>query len=888
MRSAIPAPSLLALALAVGSPALCSLGAPPARPAAPAAAVTLELIMQDKDWIGCPPESPYWADDGRSIYYFQKRRGEDRRDLIQVGLNGRDPRTIPDSELGAADQPRGDRSLDNRWKVYAREGDLFLKDLTAGTLRQLTRTAEAEVAPRFMIAPGAPSPGAGGAPDGSPPPSIWYRRAGTILIRQLDTGLEYQPADIILGKDPAEEKDKDDYLRLQQERLFEHVRQAKEKAKAARQRTVDERAADPARVPPPFYLGDDREVRESLLSPDGRWLALRLVKKGVDGGKSDQMPQYVTDSGYASSRSVRAKVGTGQRVGEELVLLDLTGHEKKTVDLSALPGIKIDPLKPLRDAAEAKKKITHADAADTERKGQEKSDSAGDKPAEARPVPEPANPAPPAPPPAPATPEEGPPRPVVVTDILFSWDAKRLAIQCLSTDNKDRWIAAVGLDAETAGTLTPLEHMTDEAWINMGFGQVGWLRDNSTLWFLSEETGYSHLFLRHVPDGARRQLTGLHESSATYEVSDVRLARDGAFVYFAANLPHPGVREFYRVPVGSEGGPVQQLTNLGGLNTAMLSPDERGVLLIHSTATSPPELFVQATDLLAADPAGRPEQITHTVSEAFAAVGWVRPRLVPVPSRDGRIIWSRLYEPPSAAPVDGSGGTARPAVLFIHGAGYLQDAHEGWSYYSHEFMFHTLLARRGCVVLDMDYRASAGYGRDWRTAIYRRMGTPELDDLEDGAAWLVKEQHADPARVGVYGGSYGGFLTLMALFTRPDLFACGAALRPVADWAHYSDGYTANILNTPQADPEAYERSSPIEFAAGLKRPLLICHGMQDDNVLFEDTVRLTQRLIELKKEHWQVAMYPVESHAFTEPTSWLDEYRRILDLFEQNLRPGP
>jgi dipeptidyl aminopeptidase/acylaminoacyl peptidase len=201
-------------------------------------------------------------------------------------------------------------------------------------------------------------------------------------------------------------------------------------------------------------------------------------------------------------------------------------------------------------------------------------------------------------------------------------------------------------------------------------------------------------------------------------------------------------------------------------------------------------------------------------------------------------------------------------------------------------MFHTLLTRHGYLVLDMDYRGSRGYGRDWRTAIYRDMGGPELEDLADGVAWLVERHGVDPRRLGVYGGSYGGFLTFMALFKRPELFACGAALRPVTDWAHYNHPYTSNILNTPELDPEAYERSSPIELAAGLARPLLICSGMQDDNVLFQDTVRLAQRLIELGKEDWELAIYPIEAHGFVEPASWLDEYRRIFKLFRAHLLP--
>ena len=225
-------------------------------------------------------------------------------------------------------------------------------------------------------------------------------------------------------------------------------------------------------------------------------------------------------------------------------------------------------------------------------------------------------------------------------------------------------------------------------------------------------------------------------------------------------------------------------------------------------------------------------------------------------------------------------------MLFVHGAGYLQNAHQGWSSYFREFMFHSLLVERGYVVLDMDYRASAGYGRDWRTAIYRQMGYPEVEDLEDGVAWLVANRNVDPRRVGVYGGSYGGFLTFMALFRQPELFAGGAALRPVADWAHYNHPYTSNILNTPEVDPEAYEKSSPIEFAAGLRKPLLICHGMVDDNVVFQDSVRLVQRLIELEKtEYFETAIYPMEPHGFREPSSWLDEYKRVLELFETRVR---
>jgi len=142
----------------------------------------------------------------------------------------------------------------------------------------------------------------------------------------------------------------------------------------------------------------------------------------------------------------------------------------------------------------------------------------------------------------------------------------------------------------------------------------------------------------------------------------------------------------------------------------------------------------------------------------------------------------------------------------------------------------------------------------------------------------------DSNKIGLYGGSYGGFMTLMALFTQPNVFKAGAALRPVTDWAHYNHGYTSNILNEPVNDSIAYAKSSPINFVGGLKNHLLICHGMVDLNVNFQDAVRLSQRLIELGKDNWELAVYPVEDHGFVEPSSWTDEYKRILKLFDTYL----
>jgi dipeptidyl aminopeptidase/acylaminoacyl peptidase len=298
---------------------------------------------------------------------------------------------------------------------------------------------------------------------------------------------------------------------------------------------------------------------------------------------------------------------------------------------------------------------------------------------------------------------------------------------------------------------------------------------------------------------------------------------------------------------------------------------------VYSQSNRPPELFVGRTTA-----SGPMTQLTTSPTAEWLSFPWIRPEIVMIPASDGAQVPARIYRPR-----DMRASPNGAAVIFVHGAGYLHNVHHYWSTYQREYMFNQYLASRGYTVLDIDYRGSAGYGRDWRTAIYRWMGGRDLQDHVDGVRFLQKQYGIDPERVGIYGGSYGGFITLMALFTEPKWFGAGAALRSVTDWSHYNHGYTGRILNFPYQDTLAYRRSSPIFFAEGLEDPLVILHGMVDVNVHFSDVVRLTQRLIELGKTNWDLAVYPVEDHAFVRPDSWTDEYRRIFELFESTIRRG-
>jgi dipeptidyl aminopeptidase/acylaminoacyl peptidase len=803
--------------------------------AAPVRAITIEQAMADPDWIGSPVEQAYWSLDGGSVYYRVKQMGSPVRDLHRVELaSGRDSVVDPKA-MADADGPAPVYDRERRRAAFVRNGDVFVRELAGGRLLQITRTPQQETSPQFSA-------------DGR---AVQYRVGTDWFVHDLASRVSGPAAVVKAEKDPDAKKPDD--LGQMQLRWFSTLRKAKSDRDAQRKNADDFAQGDPTRAPLPFYLGDEVKVEGSSLSPGGRWLLLVTSPKGHDAGRAGKLQRFVTESGFEEQEEERTRVGRNDPAPQSLLLLDLAGHSQRALAFDDLPGIKDDPLKSVREENEKLKRERGIDADSGAAEGGGK--AAGKK--ESRKEPK----------------DESRARHVrIVSDaedgggggIAWSADGQSLAIQIRAIDNKDRWIATVDFDR---AKLASQHRLSDPGWINWNFNEFGWARDNRTLWYVSEETGYSQLYASAAGGKARALTRGTFEVSAPVE------SPDGRWFYLRANAEAPGSYDVYRV--ASEGGELQRVTSLKGLQGFALSPDGRQLALLHSSAYVPNQLAVAGVD------GGTPRDLTDTRTAEFKAQSWLMPEIVQVPSSHAKQpIHAKFYKPRDFDP-----SKKYPAVMFVHGAGYLQNVHLGYPAYFREQMFHNLLVEKGYVVLDMDYRASEGYGRDWRNAIYRRMGPPELEDLIDGVHWLEKNASADPARVGLYGGSYGGFMALMAMFRAPDVFKAGAALRPVTDWTQYNHEYTSNILNTPQVDPIAYERSSPIEFAEGLQGGLLIAHGMIDDNVLYEDSVRLFQRLVELRKDDFELAGYPLERHGFVHADAWLDEYKRILKLFETHLK---
>ncbi|MBZ5677103.1 MAG: prolyl oligopeptidase family serine peptidase [Acidobacteriia bacterium] len=736
--------------------------------------LTIDNIMRGPQLYGYPPQDVRWSGDSQRIY-FQWKQASDAidkpADTWMLPRESGSPRKLNDEDAKTAPPVNGDTTRDRKRAVYARDGDVFLYDFTSDKARQLTKTTDAEKDPHFT----------------QDEKRVAFTRSDNLYVLDLANGQIEQFTDIKKAPTPPDKPapgSSQEFLKKQEKELLAAVRD--------RVRQKDDEEAKKKRENPrkPFELAERQTVQRLELCP-GEKCVIALIEEGPKGDKPDNVPNYVTESGYTEEIKGRTNVGDIQNRTRVAILDAVTGE------------------------------VQWADA------------GLGD-------------------------------RQINLDLPLFNEQGTRAVMVVRSVDNKDRWIQL--LDTTSAKTTT-LFHEHDDAWLDgPGYETLGWLRNGDEIYFESERDGWDHLYKVSVLGGDPKQLT-----SGKFEVTNVDLSNDGSKFYLTTSEAGAPERHFYSMSVN--GGPRTRITNEPGGHRVILSRDEKYIADVFSHVNRPPEIYTGENK-----PGTKEEKRSDSPSKDFWEYSWQDAPIVQVPARDGTMIPARFFKPANYRP----GG---PAVVFVHGAGYLQNVTKSWSSnYPREYLFHHFLMEHGYMVLDMDYRASSGYGRDWRTAIYRRMGGKDLEDNLDGAKWLVA-QGADPKRLGIYGGSYGGFITLMAMFTSPDTFAAGAALRPVTDWAHYNHEYTSDILNTPQADAEAFRQSSPIYFAEGLKGALLIAHGMVDTNVFFQDTVRLVERLVELRKENWSVAMYPVENHGFVRPESWADEYKRIFKLFEDTLK---
>lgn len=468
--------------------------------------------------------------------------------------------------------------------------------------------------------------------------------------------------------------------------------------------------------------------------------------------------------------------------------------------------------------------------------------------------------------------------------IKWASDNRSLIADRVDKDTKRRQLFYIYNAASKDEQIITIADETDDKWqapLSAIFEPSP--TDPLQLFYCSEKSGFNHFNLVNIelPSNPKvKQIT-----TGDWQVEWAKWTPEGKNIVFTSTEGNTAERRFFHYDM------LRSLHfELGHVGRGMITNpqiadqgDQPTLIFGFSSWNAPEELYSMPACFGCRGIKGS-KQLSNTTPEAFTKRNWTAPKFVDIPTRDGKVVKSKIYLPP------GHDAKKRyPMAIFVHGAGYLQNTINGWNNYYREYMFNDMLAKKGYVVLDIDYRGSAGYGRDWRTDVYDFLGGRDMDDHVDAIDFLVKNYGVNQSKIGVYGGSYGGFMAGMLAMRAPERIAAAAALRPVFDWKNYyasSPGYTAQRLGFPDKNPEAYKRSSPITYADKLERPLLILHGMADDNVHVQDSVQLMEKLIRLgKTQYFEAMLYPSENHGFVRPESWTDEYTRIFNLFEKHLK---
>lgn len=424
--------------------------------------------------------------------------------------------------------------------------------------------------------------------------------------------------------------------------------------------------------------------------------------------------------------------------------------------------------------------------------------------------------------------------------------------------------------SRATGKATVVNEESDAAWMEQG--NATWSPDSRQVAFTSDRDGFAHLYIVGVDSaGKPRQITsGAWEVSVEWTMSGHEPEWVGDWIYYASTEAGTAERQFYRIH--PDGSAKERLSQSEGVHSGCVSGDGKYVALLSASPTQPFDLYVAG------------ERVTYSPRPEFAQYPWPAYRFFSFPSRgDGKTVAGKMTLPPGYDPNDRK--RQWPAVFFIHGSGYATSVLKQWGAYQAErFAFNSYLANRGYVIFDVDYRGSSGYGREWRAGVYLHLGGRDLDDVLGAVEYARGLGNIDLRRLGIWGSSYGGFMTNMAMFLAPDAFHAGAAFSAVNQWENYNAYYTEQRLGKPQECPEAYRRSSPIQFSSKLKHPLLMVHGMVDSNVMFQDAVQLAEKLIHEGKPFEQ-AYYPEEDHIFVRDETLIDAFRRTAAFFDRNLK---
>lgn len=467
----------------------------------------------------------------------------------------------------------------------------------------------------------------------------------------------------------------------------------------------------------------------------------------------------------------------------------------------------------------------------------------------------------------------GPDPDIYLARVNWLPDGKTLAIQRQSRDQRR-------LDLLFADIRTGKSHVvlteTSDSWIELN-DELTFLKDSREFIWASMRSGFEHLYLYRDDGHLVRQLTAGEWSIDDFRGRAIKAVDEqNRLVYFTATAASPIERQLYRTSLDTPDPQViERLSGSAGLHGIVMAPDASFYVDTFSNALQPPQVSLHDTDgkllayLLENRLDDRHPDAPYVAENSLGEFGTL-------PAADGQTLHYRIFKPAHFDP-----SKRYPAIVDVYGGPGVQRVVDNWNGGS----FTQILTRAGYVVFQLDNRGSSGRGAAFQAPIHGRLGAVEVADQTQGAHWLAAQPFVDPHRIGVWGWSYGGYMTLMLMFKAPDLFRAGVSGAPVTDYALYDTHYTERYLGRPEDNPEGYAASSVLPYAKDLAGNLLVIHGMADDNVLFLNSTKLFRKLQDLGKP-FDIMVYPGAKHGLIRQHDGRHAYATMLRFFEDNLPP--
>ncbi len=396
-----------------------------------------------------------------------------------------------------------------------------------------------------------------------------------------------------------------------------------------------------------------------------------------------------------------------------------------------------------------------------------------------------------------------------------------------------------------------------------------WIDGGKRFLYLSERDGYAHLYLYERGGSLVRQVT-----KGSWDVLEVHAVDERSrAVYFAAAIEGPLTRPLYRI--GLDGRNLRRISAEPGTHEVSFNPTATLYVDEYSRAGAPPVQTLHRAD-------GRKIRTVADNAELrrkVEALGLRPPEFLQVPAADGTELNAYLIKPPDFDP-----RKRYPLLIYVYGGPGFQTVVDAWGTGRPDrYLWHQLLARKGYVVASVDNRGTGARGAEFKKQTYLRLGQLESDDQIAAARYFASLPYVDPSRIGIWGWSYGGYMSLLSLFRGEDAFKAAISVAPVTDWRLYDTIYTERYMRTPQENPDGYDRGAPLTYADRLDGNLLVIHGTGDDNVHAQNTVQLVQRLEEAGKQ-FDMRLYPNKTHAIAGRTTRVNLYDYMTRWLLENL----